>query len=258
MTAPTKMFVMPQSILKLFEPRPPLPYVPPVERKRKLPEYNGVAQFLNQFEEQSSVDPAKLKKGETKIEKKARIAKERQEQTEERIAEELARWNPHQDAMVQGDPYKTLFVARLSYESTKHKLKREFEQYGPIKRIRVVEDSTNGEPRGYAFIEFERERDMRTAYKSADGKKIDGRRILVDVERGRSVKNWRPRRLGGGLGSTRMGGKGQNRGGDDDRDRDDRRRDDYRYNDRDRPPRDEPRRDDSRDRGRDTRDRERR
>ena len=30
--------------------------------------------------------------------------------------------------------------------------------------------------------------------------------MLVDVERGRTVPNWRPRRLGGGLGSSRMGG----------------------------------------------------
>lgn len=43
------------------------------------------------------------------------------------------------------------------------------------------------------------------AYKNADGKKIDGRRVLVDVERGRTVKGWRPRRLGGGLGATRRG-----------------------------------------------------
>ena len=34
------------------------------------------------------------------------------------------------------------------------------------------------------------------AYKHADGKKIDGRRVLVDVERGRTIKGWRPRRLG--------------------------------------------------------------
>ena len=34
------------------------------------------------------------------------------------------------------------------------------------------------------------------AYKHADGKKLDGRRVLVDVERGRTVKGWRPRRLG--------------------------------------------------------------
>lgn len=42
------------------------------------------------------------------------------------------------------------------------------------------------------------------AYKQADGRKIDGRRVLVDVERGRTVPNWRPRRLGGGLGTSRV------------------------------------------------------
>ena len=34
------------------------------------------------------------------------------------------------------------------------------------------------------------------AYKHADGKKIDGKRIVVDVERGRTVKTWKPRRIG--------------------------------------------------------------
>lgn len=34
------------------------------------------------------------------------------------------------------------------------------------------------------------------AYKHGDGKKIEGRRVLVDVERGRTVKGWLPRRLG--------------------------------------------------------------
>ncbi|XP_022562407.1 U1 small nuclear ribonucleoprotein 70 kDa [Brassica napus] len=46
-----------------------------------------------------------------------------------------------------------------------------------------------------------------TAYKQGDGKKIDGRRVPVDVERGRTVPNWRPRRLGSGLGTTRVPGE---------------------------------------------------
>jgi U1 small nuclear ribonucleoprotein len=54
-------------------------------------------------------------------------------------------------------------------------------------------------------VEFESSRDLKEAYKDADGRKINGRRILVDVERGRTVKNWKPRRLGGGLGGTRIG-----------------------------------------------------
>ena len=31
---------------------------------------------------------------------------------------------------------------------------------------------------------------MKEAYKQADGRKIDGRRVVVDVERGRTVENW--------------------------------------------------------------------
>ena len=59
----------------------------------------------------------------------------------------------------------------------------------------MVQDH-EGNSRGYGFIEFEKEPDMRAAYKYADGRKIDGRRVLVDVERGRTVRNWLPRRLG--------------------------------------------------------------
>jgi U1 small nuclear ribonucleoprotein len=44
---------------------------------------------------------------------------------------------------------------------------------------------------------------MKEAFKYGDAKKIDDYRVLVDVERGRTVRNWRPRRLGGGLGNSR-------------------------------------------------------
>jgi hypothetical protein len=86
----------------------------------------------------------------------------------------------------------------------------------------MVEDTVAGKPRGYAFVEFEHERHMRgtcwmwlcsrdvanrsfcaEAYKYANGKKIDNRRVVVDVERGRLDPQWKPRRLGGGLGTTR-------------------------------------------------------
>ena len=87
-------------------------------------------------------------------------------------------------------------------------------------KVRLVQDF-DGKSRGYGFVEFEREKDMRSkcyaissccfflrlsrtnsfeseiaAYKLADGKKIDGRRVLVDFERGRTQPTWRPRRLG--------------------------------------------------------------
>ncbi|KAI0249864.1 hypothetical protein BJV78DRAFT_632721 [Lactifluus subvellereus] len=68
------------------------------------------------------------------------------------------------------------------------------------------------------------------AYKESDGLQIMGKRILVDVERGRTVRGWKPRRLGGGRGGGygdrggfgdrgggfRGGGGGGFRGGRDD------------------------------------------
>merc|ERR1711920_1207580 len=95
-------------------------------------------------------------------------------------------------------------VARISYDTTEKKLKREFEVFGSIKKVRMVYDQ-KGKPRGYAFVEYEHERDLKNAYKQGDGKKIDARRVMVDVERGRTVEGWLPRRLGGGRGPGRVG-----------------------------------------------------
>merc|ERR1712110_615168 len=114
------------------------------------------------------------------------------------------KYDPHKDPNVSGDPFKTLFVARISYDTTEKKLKREFEVFGSIKKVRMVYDQ-KGKPRGYAFVEYEHERDLKNSYKQGDGKKIDGRRVMVDVERGRTVEGWLPRRLGGGRGPGRVG-----------------------------------------------------
>ncbi|KAA8531864.1 hypothetical protein F0562_006419 [Nyssa sinensis] len=193
------------NLLKLFEPRPPLEYKPPPE-KRKCPPYTGMAQFVSNFAEPGDPEYAPpVQKAETPVQRRARIHKLRLEEGAKRAAEELEKYDPNNDPNISGDPYKTLFVARLNYETTESRIKREFEAYGPIKRIRLITDRGTNKPRGYAFVEYMHTRDMKAAYKQADGKKLDNRRVLVDVERGRTVPNWRPRRLGGGLGTTRVG-----------------------------------------------------
>ena len=95
------------------------------------------------------------------------------------------------DPNIRGDAFKTLFIARLSYDTTEKDLEREFGRFGPIERvsqehsaqilvltdweqIRIVTDSMEGvkmengaKPkkkmthRGYAFVVFEREKDMK-------------------------------------------------------------------------------------------------
>ncbi|KAG2724797.1 hypothetical protein I3760_01G034700 [Carya illinoinensis] len=198
------------NLLKLFEPRPPLEFKPPPE-KRKCPPLSGMAQFVSRFAEPGDPEYSPpIQEAETPAQRRARVHKLRLEKGAEKAVEELQKYNPQEDSNISGDPYKTLFVARLSYETTESRIKREFESYGPIKRVRVIADKETNKPRGYAFIEYVHTRDMKAAYKQADGRKIDGRRVLVDVERGRTVPNWRPRRLGGGLGTTRVGGEDVN------------------------------------------------
>ncbi|CAG9831484.1 unnamed protein product [Diabrotica balteata] len=198
---------LPPNLLALFAPRDPIPYLPPVTKlphEKKNRGYLGVGQFLDEFEDPKDTPPPT--RVETREERLERRRRERAEQVAYKLEQEIAMWNPTSAPNNTTDPFKTLFIARINYDTSESKLRREFEVYGPIKKIVLIHNSINGKPRGYAFIEYEHERDMHSAYKHADGKKIDGRRVLVDVERARTVKGWLPRRLGGGLGGTRRGG----------------------------------------------------
>ncbi|KAI7826002.1 hypothetical protein BC939DRAFT_118404 [Gamsiella multidivaricata] len=186
---------LPPHLLRLFAPRPPLPYAKPLDRdpgKKDEPRLMPVSQYLDMCKNHDTDYVPTLSIAERKKQK----LEERDRKAQEALKTGLEAWDPNKDEKVVGDPYKTLHISRLqSYECTEKDLRREFQMYGPIENVRVVKDP-EGKPRGYAFIEFEREKDMKAAYKDADGIKVLGRRIVVDVERGRTVKGWRPKRLG--------------------------------------------------------------
>ncbi|KAG7385217.1 U1 small nuclear ribonucleoprotein 70 kDa [Phytophthora boehmeriae] len=193
---------LPTHLKVLFEPNAPLDHLPRLV-KRKMPPYSGLAAFVDVFEKEN---PPPREIQETPKERRERLRKEKMEATDAKMQEDRAKWDPNaEDPRKTEDAYKTLFVGRISYETTEQQLRHEFEQYGPVKNVRLVEDP-EGKSRGYGFVEYEKEADMKSAYKYADGKKIDGRRVVVDVERGRTVRDWLPRKFGGGIGETRKGG----------------------------------------------------
>jgi len=190
---------LPAHILALFTPRPPPQHLPAMVKKRKI-EHEGLADYVDFF----SDDPNPEREAwESPLDRRARRHQEKLQAHKEELKLLVEKYDPHKDPNTNGDPFKTLFVARISYDTTEKKLKREFEVFGSIKKVRMVYDQ-KGKPRGYAFIEYEHERDLKNAYKQGDGKKIDSRRVMVDVERGRTVEGWLPRRLGGGRGPGRV------------------------------------------------------
>ncbi|PVF93348.1 RNA-binding domain-containing protein, partial [Serendipita vermifera] len=208
---------LPPNLLKLFAPRPPLNYLRPIDRDPNVVHskaVSGVAALLEKIREEKDagmIDQGKADDEagaltdedanftlaeETKREMKRELKKRRKADD---FKNAVTNYRPADNSEAVGDPYKTLFIARLPKAAKETDLRREFEMYGPIDRVKIVKNK-NGNSRGYGFIVYERERDMKLAYKEAEHMVILGKRILVDVERGRTVRGWKPRRLGGGLG----------------------------------------------------------
>jgi U1 small nuclear ribonucleoprotein len=197
------VMMMPPHIRATFVPNPPLKVILPVRKKRKN-QWTGVTDYLIQFEKvPTTVRVAQPTPDSLKVEK----SKGRQEEHEKLLQPKIEEYRKEQrdcGGEYHGmNCYNTLFVGRMAYEVTERKLLREMETFGPVKDIKLVMDKKEGRSKGVAFVEYENEEDMKRAYRAADGMNIEGRHVLVDVERGHTVPTWLPRRLGGGLGGTR-------------------------------------------------------
>jgi U1 small nuclear ribonucleoprotein len=53
--------------------------------------------------------------------------------TEDKNELMLQEWDPHSNPNATSNAYTTLFAGRLSFDTTEKKLRRELEQFGPIK-----------------------------------------------------------------------------------------------------------------------------
>ncbi|CAE6436106.1 unnamed protein product, partial [Rhizoctonia solani] len=213
--------LLPPNLLKLFAPRPPLPFVRSVGKdpdKVRSKNVSGVAALLAQVREDNErgivgagASQAEREEGEEERytyaeEIKRTIAREqKQKRKKEEFQKAKETYKPADDPEAIGDPYKTLFISRLSKNATEDDLRKEFGSYGRIERIRLVRNK-RGLSRGYAFIVYDREKDMKAAYKEADG--ISRPKPVAPVE----VARFGP--PSGGFRGDRGGGRGGFRGGD--------------------------------------------
>lgn len=161
---------LPPNLLALFAPRPPLRWVPPSDHapeERMTATISGIAAFLPQLQEYKETD--NYEPTESWLQKQDRIKLEKKQHQEKLLKEGPLSYKPQEDPNIRGDAFKTLIVARLSYEATEQDLESEFGRFGPIERIRIVTDTHQNEKpnkkkkkhRGYAFVVYEREKDMR-------------------------------------------------------------------------------------------------
>ncbi|KAH8738019.1 U1 small nuclear ribonucleoprotein of 70kDa MW N terminal-domain-containing protein [Ilyonectria robusta] len=161
---------LPPNLLALFAARPPLRWVEPPDHApqlRKTAPVSGVAAFLPELQKYKETDD--YKPTESWLQARDRKTREKKEAVQKLLAEAPTTYKPNEDPNVRGDAFKTLIVARLSYDADERDLEKEFGRIGPIERIRIVTDTHAHEKpnkkkkphRGYAFVVFEREKDMR-------------------------------------------------------------------------------------------------
>ena len=94
----------------------------------------------------------------------------------------------------------------MNFDTREEQLEQVFNEAktgGRVKAVTIIRRSETGQSRGYGFVEFRDERDANEAVKRLDGRKIDGFRVIVDREFGRTKHSWYPKRLGGGKGDSR-------------------------------------------------------
>ncbi|KAA8494406.1 U1 small nuclear ribonucleoprotein 70 kDa [Porphyridium purpureum] len=211
-------FEMPRVIKKMFAPRPPVPFKPPV-RKRKLGQMSGLCAFLPACADtavgqggaaaQGQAEQASAEKNfktpiQVRVEKQA-ARQSRMETIKLRLAANEK--NKDRDQWTSSAAC-TVFVANLSIELTEAQLRWEMESVGPVRalvrptkplNIPLLQPPASAQdqrvPVSYAFVEFEREEDAREACRRLQGRKLDGKRMITDMERGRTVPSWIPPRL---------------------------------------------------------------
>ena len=211
-TGPPAYF-LPEDLYNSFEVKPGIPFWRTRNLNKTMKSHlGGLGKFLEQKFHQSAqfTIPEKL---ETVEEKDNRIVKRRWELRElrkERARAEYAMktqrkllgWDPHtpKDGRTT-DGYLTLFVARLHPKTTEADLKEfmKSSSAGEVVTVRLVRDLKNPK-KCYGFVEFSDEKSLQKAYHATDGGLLNGQNIVTDVERGRTVRAWVPRRFGGGLG----------------------------------------------------------
>lgn len=150
---------------------------------------------------------------ETTQQAQIRKKEEKKHELKQSFQRQMQEWNNPEllqksEQEFMKDPFRTVFISRLDYSLTEFDISKSFSKYGVIESITIIRDKKLGKSRGYGFVVFERDDDAKSCIKElaptglkirVEGKPFT-RTILVDMERGRLVRNWKPRRLGGGLG----------------------------------------------------------
>ncbi|MBN1627030.1 MAG: RNA-binding protein [Deltaproteobacteria bacterium] len=100
-----------------------------------------------------------------------------------------------------------IYVGNLSYEVKEEDLKKEFEAFGQVESVKIIQDNYTGRSKGFGFIDMPNNAEAQAAIDGLKGKELKGR--ALNVNEARPKTEGQGRKTGGGYGGNRRGGGGK-------------------------------------------------
>ena len=72
-----------------------------------------------------------------------------------------------------------IYVSNLSFNVQDEDLRAFFASYGEITSVKIINDRTTGQSRGFGFVEMANEEESKKAISELDGAMVEGRAIRV-------------------------------------------------------------------------------
>ena len=98
---------------------------------------------------------------------------------------------------------KRIYVGNLSYRTTEHEIRQQFEKFGAVNQVNIITDRETGRSKGFAFVEMQNDNEAEDAIQGMNGVELGDRALAVNEARPQE-----PRKSGGG---GKYGGGGGNR-----------------------------------------------
>ncbi|KEG13526.1 U1 small nuclear ribonucleoprotein [Trypanosoma grayi] len=113
---------------------------------------------------------------------------------DQQMRREMARRNPYTDVKICSDPQRTVVVSSLPPKAVEEDIRAFSEQFGRVVSVRLICDNS-GKSRRYGFVQFGLEAEARKAVASSRKRRLCGRAVVMDMERGRLEPGFLPKRI---------------------------------------------------------------
>jgi RNA recognition motif-containing protein len=106
-----------------------------------------------------------------------------------------------------------LFIGNIAYATSEESLRSFFEEFGPLRSVKIATDRDTGRSRGFGFIEIDDDAQANAAIEARNGQSLDGKALNVSEARPREDRPRSGGFGGGGGGGGRRPSGGGDRGG---------------------------------------------